>query len=533
MTDKMEPEEAKISIKVFVDKVKKRVLYTEADHTFLDILFSFMTLPMGTIVRLLEKHDDTKFEALPSFNNLYQSLKDLPDLYFATEQCKSMLLNPQSVSYDHCRKLHLMVDDDTEPVEYLVCENCCPTGSLFSIFDKAMCLKCGKMMNELSYCSFFDEPDYIRSYDRSRKLKLIVDDTEPVEYYVCEFCLPRGSLLSIFDKAKCLKCGEMMNKYDLCDPLSSPPICIPNHKACVDGGVFVSVIATFMVTDDLSVTPYTATGCIQLLTDLGITDTSNLEELKIDIGCTQMLHLLKLSLSLDSPLTHLVFGQNCSFQDTSKMALSNLDPLSVFNDHGEMKKDISFSSKIVVELFLLKSSGKLLFAEAKKDFVDFLFGFLSISLATVTGTLMKGASGVSCMDNIFNSISNMSVGSYLKSQHIKDMLLETRFGQHYVSKNQLFGLEGTPFYRRNFKLKDPRIDEEYLKHSGMFIVTDDLVVTPSSSYSTIDALIKLKVQLDDIERHEISIGLEEGFKILKASLRSRSTLTAFFEHQLK
>ncbi|MFS7965974.1 hypothetical protein Hanom_Chr09g00768401 [Helianthus anomalus] len=91
--------EAKISIKVIVDKVNSRVVYAEADYTFVDILFSFMTLPLGTIVRLLGKLDDKKFEALGSLNNLYQSLKDFPDCYLSSEECKPMLLNPRSLSY--------------------------------------------------------------------------------------------------------------------------------------------------------------------------------------------------------------------------------------------------------------------------------------------------------------------------------------------------------------------------------------------------------------------------------------------------
>ncbi|KAF5789072.1 hypothetical protein HanXRQr2_Chr09g0366551 [Helianthus annuus] len=51
---------------------EKRVVCAEADHSFVDILFSFMTLPVGTIVKMLGKHPDAKFEALGSLNNLYQ-----------------------------------------------------------------------------------------------------------------------------------------------------------------------------------------------------------------------------------------------------------------------------------------------------------------------------------------------------------------------------------------------------------------------------------------------------------------------------
>ncbi|MFS7965950.1 hypothetical protein Hanom_Chr09g00768151 [Helianthus anomalus] len=50
-----------------------------------------MTLPMGTIVRLLGKLEDKNFERRGSLSNLYQSLKDLPECYFSTEQCKHMI----------------------------------------------------------------------------------------------------------------------------------------------------------------------------------------------------------------------------------------------------------------------------------------------------------------------------------------------------------------------------------------------------------------------------------------------------------
>ncbi|KAJ0751903.1 hypothetical protein HanPI659440_Chr09g0318111 [Helianthus annuus] len=207
----------KISIKVFVDKVKKRVVYAEADHSFVDILFSLMTLPLGTIVKMLGKHADTKFEALGSLNNLYQSLKDFPESYFATEECKFMLLNPRSLSYDHCKNLKLKIDD-TDPVKYFICGTC-----------------------------------WSKSYSRS-----------------CYF--------SICNKAKCRTCGGLMNSQQ----------CFKSN-VLLGGGVFVSDIANFIVTDDFSVMPYSTVGLLRLLTDLGINDTSHLEEKKIDMGSEQVL----------------------------------------------------------------------------------------------------------------------------------------------------------------------------------------------------------------------------------------------------
>ncbi|GKG06800.1 RNA-directed DNA polymerase, eukaryota, reverse transcriptase zinc-binding domain protein, partial [Tanacetum coccineum] len=47
------------------------------------------------------------------------------------------------------------------------------------------------------------------------------------------------------------------------------------------------------------------------------------------------------------------------------------------------------------------STGKLLFAEAEEDFVDFVFGFLAISIGTAVGTF--------CMN-----ISDMNIETCLK-----------------------------------------------------------------------------------------------------------------------
>ncbi|PNX68281.1 hypothetical protein L195_g056963, partial [Trifolium pratense] len=42
-----------VSLKVMVDKVRNKVVYAEAGKDFVDVLFSFLTLPMGTIARLV------------------------------------------------------------------------------------------------------------------------------------------------------------------------------------------------------------------------------------------------------------------------------------------------------------------------------------------------------------------------------------------------------------------------------------------------------------------------------------------------
>ena len=145
------PKEAKISLKVMVHKAKNRAIYAEADSSFVDILFSFMTLPLATLVRVLGKCPDHKVQALWSLKNLYQSLTDLPANYLATDESKHMLLNPRSSSYDICRKLKIKIDD-TEPLNYFICcRNFICTrriGAQFSIHNIAKCSYCGSLMSK-------------------------------------------------------------------------------------------------------------------------------------------------------------------------------------------------------------------------------------------------------------------------------------------------------------------------------------------------------------------------------------------------
>ncbi|KAJ9550996.1 hypothetical protein OSB04_015041 [Centaurea solstitialis] len=427
-------KDAKVSMKVLVDKEKNRVVFAEADYNFVDILFSFMTLPMGAIVRLLGKQEK-KFEALGSLNNLHKSLVDLPVGYFFTEECKVMLLNPKSSSYDHCRKLRLNIDD-TEPTKYFICGE----------------WRCNRLW------------------------------------------LPK---LSLCNTARCTYCGKSMDQEIRFKYTSSSA-----DDVCVSSGVFVSDATTFIVSDDLCVMPYTLEGCIQLLKDVGISYTRHLDERTVDISREQVLDLLGFALSCNYPLTFLLLDGSHPIQELVHPVQGSFNQSTLINNKASTSPNFS------LHVSLQKSTGKLLFAEAEEDLVDFVFGFLAISLGTVIGTLTNGASSLICMDNIFRSVLNLSKGRYLKSQE---------------------DIEGTSSTTFN----NPSVNRELFKRSGMFIVMDDFVITPSSYVSTMDKLNKLKVPLFDIKKHKISIGVEEGIKLLKASLRSSSVLTTGLEDQLK
>nr|XP_043629776.1 uncharacterized protein LOC122601065 [Erigeron canadensis] len=478
----LKTSQSKFSLKLMVHKGESRVIFAEVDSHFVDTLFSIMTLPMATILRLLQKHSDESLKEIGSINNLYESLTNLSTNCLSSEENKWLLLNPRTSAYDLCTKL-----------------------------------------------------------------KVNVDDSEPLKYYICDniICSRRsGALFSTCNVARCNRCGISRMDWEIKDEDSDDE----SGGDRLDGGVFVSDVASFIVTDDLRVMP-NASGCtIQLLRDLGINDVSELENRTFDIGRDQMLILLKGALLCKYPLTYMVFGTTgiaTELVNTEKLASAK-----------QTSKDTTTGSKTLkLKVTLQKSAFKFLFAEADSNFVEFLFGFLEIPLGRMIGKLMDGASPFESLNNLYASISSMSVGEYVKSSYLKSMLLESDLVMKHLSVNQIFPLyvssasksychsylknETYCAYRTehvmrkvlkdemftSIILKDPRVEGCYLNKSAKFMLTDDLVISLSSAMSSIAMLGKLKVPLNDVEEHTVTIGVEEGLKLLEASFKSSSTLT--------
>ncbi|KAI3677638.1 hypothetical protein L6452_36904 [Arctium lappa] len=104
--------EKSVQLKLFVDRQKRKVVFAEAEKDFVDILFSFFTLPMGTIARLSTKMGNMK---LGSLSSLYKSVMNLDVEHFCTYACKDLLLNPSNVSSSIFHKLKVNLHD-TNPI---------------------------------------------------------------------------------------------------------------------------------------------------------------------------------------------------------------------------------------------------------------------------------------------------------------------------------------------------------------------------------------------------------------------------------
>ncbi|KAK6157285.1 hypothetical protein DH2020_011533 [Rehmannia glutinosa] len=443
-------KEVKFSLKVMINKKKTKVLFAEVDSDFVDVLLSFLTLPLGKIVSLLEKHYGDEAPVFGSLSTLYYGLSNLDSANFWTEGGKQMLLNPRSSFESECRKLKINVDD-TQPTKYF---------------------RCG---------------------DMNCKRKESVN----VSMY--------------YGTAKC-DCGKSLNRaMGTMEPKTQVDI-------DGDGGVFTEKRGSFLITDDLRMAPVVLGSIIQTLINLGITVRSGAEMKTVNLGFNEIIDLLRGSLLSNTPLTDLILLER---HRTITYDVRGYLP------HQIEEKSSSDSKKLIVKAILRKSDNKLLFVEAKEDFVDFLFSLLIIPFGGVERLLGSNTS-LKNMDNLYKSITNLIGDRHLRTPDIIDRLMKPELPPNYLSKNQIFPLteqmNPSIYYFQSvtdtdrtvekgywMRFKDPKGGESYVRRPGTFMVSDDLTVKRMDSISSI--LCRLNIRLSD------------ALNILKASLTSISSFT--------
>jgi len=127
--------EEQVSLKLLVNTETNKVLFAEAGKDFVDILCSFLTLPLGTIARLVQKGSNMGPVTIGCLNSLYQSVENIG------------LLPINNSSEDYCSTLKMNIDD-TVPTNYFMCSkdhgHHCP---YLSIGTKNIYGRCGNRLN--------------------------------------------------------------------------------------------------------------------------------------------------------------------------------------------------------------------------------------------------------------------------------------------------------------------------------------------------------------------------------------------------
>lgn len=108
-------ESKKMDLKLFFSKCGHEVLYAESGEDFVDFLFSFLTFPLGSILKLLGGKS-----SLGCADNLYSSVENFStDNYFPSEEIERMLLSPKLAPFSACESQLLHIEESVNP-QYMV-----------------------------------------------------------------------------------------------------------------------------------------------------------------------------------------------------------------------------------------------------------------------------------------------------------------------------------------------------------------------------------------------------------------------------
>ncbi|XP_077252499.1 uncharacterized protein LOC143891880 [Tasmannia lanceolata] len=449
----------KLNLKLLVDKKANKVLFAEAGKDFADFLMSLLALPVGSVIRLL-----TKQNMVGCLGKLYGSVENLSDIYIQPGHNKNLLLNPAMASLP------------ASPNPPLLLQN-----------DKSMATK--------KY--FFCSSNYIHQY------------VSEVRGTLCPACNAKMTL-------------ELVYVF---------PNTTANTVSNGEGG-FVKGVVTYMIMDDLVVTPMSTISSITLLNKFNVKDTGVLEEKVVEVGIKEGLALLKASLQSKTALTDWVVSDkqlNTALDMAKKLLLKkkkknlntasdvateqNLNLITVSVKQLNTPSDMA--TKLNLKLLLDKKANKVLFAEAGKDFTDFLMSLLAHPVGSVIRLLTK-QNMVGCLGKLYGSVENLSdtdiphdVRGTLCPACEAQMTFELVYASPNTTANTISNGEGG-----------------FVKGVVTYMIMDDLGVTPMSTISSITLLNKFNVKDTGVlEEKVVEVGMEEALALLKASLQSKTALT--------
>lgn len=234
------------------------------------------------------------------------------------------------------------------------------------------------------------------------------------------------------------------------------------------------------------------------------------------------------------------------------------------------------TAALSLKLLIDRKAQRVLFAEASKEVVDFLFSLLALPVATAIKLVGKEAM-VGCVGNLYVSVDKLD-STYVQTGAAKDALLcPTVLSPAATTNSSLLRLpekssvQPETFYRcaANSGYGNCRAyftDEHgkacpqcrcsmtaianYLPSEGpsgsgsvaaqsevkgfvqgivTYTVMDNLTVTPMSAISSITLLNTFGVRdIGVLEEKTVQLGYNEGLAILRASLKSKSVLTDVF-----
>ncbi|KAL1343259.1 hypothetical protein HN51_029674 [Arachis hypogaea] len=234
------------------------------------------------------------------------------------------------------------------------------------------------------------------------------------------------------------------------------------------------------------------------------------------------------------------------------------------------------TSNLSLKLLIDSKNKKVLFAEASKEVVDFLFTLLQLPLATVIKLLTKEAV-VGCLGNLYSSVENLN-HVYWQPNLSKDLILNPTIlinapaisgllpssaaishsqitPKLYRCSNNSFGWGSNYHHCSSSSVTSAynsicdscgsgRMTREvnstataasndsnngFVKEVITYMIMDNLLIQPMSTISGITMLNQFNVKdVGVLKETVVQLGMKEGLKLLKASIESQMVLTTVF-----
>ncbi|KAK7292904.1 hypothetical protein RJT34_15760 [Clitoria ternatea] len=475
----IQTEEEQVSLKLLINRETNKVIFAEAGKEFVDVLFSFLTLPLGTIARLVQKQSELGPVRVGCLNTLYQSVENLDENCLWTKTCKEMLLQPRNSAEGECKSMKLNIDD-TRPTEYLVCKNKHAYCTL-STFSNARCT-CGDILDrpvplKTNAGNAFEATGFVNTGSTF----IITDDL-----VVMPNCLHTSV-------RELLNCG------------------IKNRSSVQEMTVNVT---KKKVLDLLKFSLLFKS----VLTGLFLEKTPTLEKASFFSG-------------------DVVAEKNIGIHIKVKVVMRKSDGKILFVQGEEDFADFLFSFLT----FPLGAVLRMLKGSSSVGNIDGLYKSI-VYLDQCKYLISRGVKNKlvdPCLASHFNISKQMfpiheQQSSELFYRQYPRRGLKVFHGNRYFLTND----PGDDAVCRTIKLVDPKSPTSgsssmgYAKGPALFMVTDDLVLAPMTPISAISLLDYFKTPFSDLKEKSISLGIKEGLCILKACLISRSALTNGLAHLL-
>uniref|UniRef100_A0A2N9EFU7 SHSP domain-containing protein n=1 Tax=Fagus sylvatica TaxID=28930 RepID=A0A2N9EFU7_FAGSY len=210
-----------------------------------------------------------------------------------------------------------------------------------------------------------------------------------------------------------------------------------------------------------------------------------------------------------------------------------------------------------LKLLIEKNSSKVVFAEARKEFVDFLFGHLQVPLGSIMGLLsqydMVDSAGGS-LSRVYESIKNLDP-SFLEPNVNKEsdfLRPKPTFSSNTDTPELLLNFvpPNTPIpiptavivpatsktvtvgSTSDITQQKPHTEKKetgYVRGVVTYMVMDDLMVKPMSSISGISLLNDLSIKdISSLQEKMVEVDLKKGLELVRASFYSTTVLTDVF-----